>query len=269
MGRRRRAAPAWAENEKTRIVRLNTDEVCGGMIAARHQQDDALFELAGSIARRGLLQPVVVSVCAGRYMLVCGARRLAACRLLGMNQIDAVVIRADYRQMAACFAEEHDTHRPPHFLKTAEMIRFAGASSVLSVMAAGSGRAARALALLGLSPQVRSLLLRRRLSLEQAEPLLSVSAEERQMEAACVIAERGLSPAQAARLCHVHAQEGVQQEEKTLLQEVARMTRRLRGMGMDTSVSAEATEGGLCVRLLLRSKQKRPLVQEKPQDSAN
>ena len=90
--------------------------------------------LAQSIARHGLLQPIVVQENEenGRYMLVCGARRLAACRLLGMTQIDAVQIPGRKPDAAACFQEDHFTRQTVPFLKEA-----AGAGA-----GAGAGRPA-------------------------------------------------------------------------------------------------------------------------------
>lgn len=53
-------------------------------------------QLAESIARRGLDAPITVRRAAsGRYELVAGAHRLAACRMLGHAAIDAFVIEAD------------------------------------------------------------------------------------------------------------------------------------------------------------------------------
>ena len=76
-------------------MRLRTADIYGGMIPSRLREDETLPALAQSIARHGLLQPIVVqeNPANGRYMLVCGARRLAACRMLGLEEIDAVNIR--------------------------------------------------------------------------------------------------------------------------------------------------------------------------------
>ena len=59
-------------------MRLRTADIYGGMIPSRLREDETLPALAQSIARHGLLQPIVVqeNLANGRYMLVCGARRL-------------------------------------------------------------------------------------------------------------------------------------------------------------------------------------------------
>lgn len=57
-----------------------------------HFDDDALQSLAESIKEVGVLQPVVVrGVEDGGYTLVAGERRLRAARLVGLNEIPAVI----------------------------------------------------------------------------------------------------------------------------------------------------------------------------------
>jgi len=58
--------------------------------------DDGLVELAQSIDSLGLLQPVVLVRMGERYRLVAGARRLAACRMLGWETIPANVLQVSH-----------------------------------------------------------------------------------------------------------------------------------------------------------------------------
>lgn len=53
--------------------------------------DPDLVELAQSMQERGLLQPIVVGVDRGQYILIAGERRLRAARQLGWTTIPAVV----------------------------------------------------------------------------------------------------------------------------------------------------------------------------------
>lgn len=56
------------------------------------QDDDHVIELSSSIAKNGLLEPIVVSPAeGGRYDLIAGAHRLAACERLGWETIPAMV----------------------------------------------------------------------------------------------------------------------------------------------------------------------------------
>ena len=69
----------------------------------RTVEPEALAELARSIERHGLLQPIVVRGLddrSGRYMLVAGQRRLRAHQELGRATIFAIVTRGDADELA-------------------------------------------------------------------------------------------------------------------------------------------------------------------------
>lgn len=72
---------AESQEKGVQAVRLRLADIYGGMISSRLKEDAALPVLAQSIARHGLLQPIVVQENEenGRYMLVW--RRAAACSL--------------------------------------------------------------------------------------------------------------------------------------------------------------------------------------------
>ena len=57
--------------------------------------EEALAELAASIAAHGVLQPVLVTETLGGYRLVAGERRLRAAQMAGLERIPAVIRQAD------------------------------------------------------------------------------------------------------------------------------------------------------------------------------
>ena len=68
----------------------------------RHFDEDALEELAASIAARGVIQPVVVRpLGAGRYQLVAGERRWRAAQRARLHEIPAIVRQLDDREVTA------------------------------------------------------------------------------------------------------------------------------------------------------------------------
>lgn len=269
--RRRMTGQAGCENEKVRSIRVRTDDICGGMLTGREQQDPQLTVLAGSIARYGLLQPVVVrrNPALGRYVLVCGTRRLAACRLLGVREINAMLIEADEETAVVCFLQEHAAHCPPHFLAEAELT--AGREDIAEKMPDGGLRLKRACRLLALPQPVKSVVRRHALSLEQAEPLLAIAQADRQMETAAVIAERGLSPAQVRRLVCAPWEKSAEQNAalrgrrrmmRIAMEEVSRMAERLRALGLETGMTVHAQERGVCIQILIQNGKKAAGQQE-------
>ncbi len=68
----------------------------------RHFDEEALEELARSIAARGLIQPVVVRPLGpGRYQLVAGERRWRAAQRARLHEIPAIVRALDDREVTA------------------------------------------------------------------------------------------------------------------------------------------------------------------------
>lgn len=58
--------------------------------------EDALSELADSIAKHGLIQPIVVRpMSSGAYQIVAGERRWRACRMAGLDQVPVVIKELD------------------------------------------------------------------------------------------------------------------------------------------------------------------------------
>ena len=69
----------------------------------RHFDDDALTELAASIAARGVIQPVIVRPHGGegRYQLVAGERRWRAAQKAQLHEIPALIRELDERDVMA------------------------------------------------------------------------------------------------------------------------------------------------------------------------
>ncbi|MDD5655717.1 MAG: ParB/RepB/Spo0J family partition protein [Elusimicrobia bacterium] len=63
----------------------------------KHFDQEKLAELAASIREHGLAQPIIVSSDgdSGAYELIAGERRLRACELAGLNEVEVVVRHAD------------------------------------------------------------------------------------------------------------------------------------------------------------------------------
>ena len=58
----------------------------------REFDDEALAELADSIAQHGVLQPLLVRpIAGGGYQIVAGERRFRACRMAGVQEVPVVI----------------------------------------------------------------------------------------------------------------------------------------------------------------------------------
>ncbi len=104
-------------------VRLDT------IIIGRRIREDAgdLADLVDSIRRHGLMNPVTVTE---KLELVAGYRRMAACRILGMDEIECrVVAPASKLEMLLMEADENRARKN---LTTSDMDRFEEARRYLT-----------------------------------------------------------------------------------------------------------------------------------------
>ena len=85
-------SPAQPQGEAN-FVMLPTEQIRAGRFQPRTTiRESALEELKASIKRSGVIEPIIVRpVAHGTYELVAGERRLRATRLLGIQEIPAVI----------------------------------------------------------------------------------------------------------------------------------------------------------------------------------
>ncbi len=167
----------------------------------------ALRDLAESIRQCGLLQPISVrALDEGGYELISGARRMAACRLLGMTHIDAIVMPATAKESALLALIENLQREDLHYFEEAE-----GYASVLKrfalsqeELAARIGRSqstvANKLRLLRLGQAVRDLLRSQELTERHARALLRLPEDADRLKILAQITARGLNVQQTDAL---------------------------------------------------------------------
>ncbi|MFV0440952.1 MAG: ParB/RepB/Spo0J family partition protein [Lachnospirales bacterium] len=77
------------------IVSLKIESILPNKYQPRKQFDkDNLYSLAKSIKENGILQPITVRVCDGKFELVAGERRLKACKLIGLTYIPTIIVNS-------------------------------------------------------------------------------------------------------------------------------------------------------------------------------
>lgn len=186
-----------------RVHYLNVDAICANPNQPRRSfEPEALKELAGSIARYGILQPLTVRRCAAGYELIAGERRLRAARLAGLHEVPCLVLRSDEEESSLLSLIENLQRCDLHYLEEAAAIARLIATYGLSQEQAAErlGRSQSAVAnklrLLRLSPECAALLRENGLSERHARALLRLTDGEERLAALRVIAARGYNVAQ-------------------------------------------------------------------------
>lgn len=179
----------------------------------RRFDDDSLDELAESIRRNGLLQPLVVRPAADGYEIVAGERRWRALKRLGHERAPIVVRELSDDQMLVLALVENLQRENLSPLEEAagyrQLIEEFGLTQEEVGRQVGRDRStiANTLRLLTLPDPVRELLEAGRLSAGHARAILGIEDEEDQAALARTVAEKGLSVRETERRVRI-AREG-------------------------------------------------------------
>ena len=189
-------------SEERRVLRLRTSEIRPNPRQPRRMFDEgALRELAASIRRHGILQPLTVRRRNGVWELVAGERRLRAARLAGLETVPCIEAEVDDRESALLALVENLQRQDLHYFEEAAAIAayLRQSGSTQEEAAAQLGRSPSAVAnklrLLRLSQPCQALLLEKGLTERHARALLRLEDDEERLAAAKVIASRHLNVA--------------------------------------------------------------------------
>ena len=162
--------------------------------------DAALQELADSLRRYGVIQPVTARRLEnGFYQIIAGERRWRAARLAGLEEIPVRVIDADDRRTAELALVENLQREDLNPIEEARgyqaLIEEYGLTQEEAAQSVGRSRPAvtNALRLLSLSPAVLSLVEEGKLSAGHARALLPIAEEKAQKAAADEVLKKSLS----------------------------------------------------------------------------
>lgn len=148
-----------------------------------------LKELADSIARHGVLQPLTVRVKGDRFELIAGERRLRASKMAGLLEVPCIVMDVDMEKSGIIALIENIQRSDLDFVEEAEgisrLIRLFGMSQDAAAKALGKSQSAVAnkLRILRLPSDVLMRLRDAGLSERHARALLRLDSAQRQRDA--------------------------------------------------------------------------------------
>ena len=153
--------------------------------------EQALQDLADSIAQYGLIQPIVArKLDSGYYQIIAGERRWRASRMAGLTEVPVRVLEADDRRTTELALVENLQREDLNPIEEARgyktLMEDYGLTQEETARSVGRSRpaVANALRLLGLSPAVMALVERKELSAGHARAILPLESEKQQLELA-------------------------------------------------------------------------------------
>lgn len=200
----------FAENteEKEGTVTLRLSEIEPNRSQPRKDFDDeALAELAESIAQHGILQPILVRpIFAGGYQIVAGERRWRAARMAGLMEVP-VIIRdmddAEFMQLALIENLQREDLTPLEEAKGYQSLMDAHGFTQEDISkTVGKSRPAvtNALRLLNLPESVQKMMEEGLLTAGHGRTLLAFKKEEDLLNAAKKVVEEGISVRELERM---------------------------------------------------------------------
>ena len=247
-------------SEERRGLRLRTSEIRPNPRQPRRMFDEgALRELAASIRRHGILQPLTVRRRNGVWELVAGERRLRAARLAGLETVPCIEAEVDDRESALLALVENLQRQDLHYFEEAAAIAayLRQSGSTQEEAAAQLGRSPSAVAnklrLLRLSQPCQALLLEKGLTERHARALLRLEDDEERLAAAKVIASRHLNVAQTEQYIEKRLAElqstppagrrtYIIKDVRLFLNSIDRSLRIIREAGVDAQCQREDSE---------------------------
>ena len=183
-----------------KIAQVPVDKIGSNPHQPRRSYDqESLKELAQSIKKDGLLQPVVVRKKEGAYELIMGERRLMAARLAGLETIPVIfkaVDEADSLRLALVENLQRENLNPIDVARAyRSLIETFGLSQEEMAGMIGKSRSAVAntIRLLFLPDRIQALLSENKLTEGHARALLALPTAAEQLALAQRIIEYGLS----------------------------------------------------------------------------
>jgi ParB family chromosome partitioning protein len=201
----------------------------------REMAQDALNDLAESIKKHGVMQPIVVRRLGGdgsRYEIVAGERRWRAARLAGLTTIPAIVRDLpDELAIALALIENIQREDLSPMEQAHALQRFHdefGMSHQEIADAVGKARAtvSNLLRLMSLEEEVKTLLDHGDLDMGHARALLALSGQH-QVETGKQVVARGLSVRQTEQLIRDIVNPPAPKPERAVLPDIEQLSRRL------------------------------------------
>ena len=170
--------------------------------------EEKLKELADSIARHGMVQPIIVRQNGERFVIVAGERRFRAARLAGLTQVPVIVKALDDAEVMEVALIENLQRENLNPIEEAAAIRFQmeqhdlTQEEVAKRLAKSRPAIAKSLRLLNLDDGVQDYVREGKLSAGAARALVAVKDARKQRTLAQEASLRGLSVREVERRAH-------------------------------------------------------------------
>ena len=234
------------------------DEIALADIIPNPDQPRTLFkaeeieELAASIEKEGLLQPIVVRPVGKRFQIVAGERRWHACRMLGLTNVPVRIVNAnDDKAIELALVENvqradlnpvEEAYGYKRLMERQGMTQ----SEVAAAVSKGRSTIANALRLLELPEDAQQLLFEEKITAGHARAILSIPSEDGRRKLTERLMNERLSVREAEKLARLlsggSAPEGEAPTREPLPASIKKVAQGLREV-LKTNVRVKTSRG--------------------------
>jgi len=182
--------------------------------------EDGLNELANSIRASGLIQPILLRRSGERYQLVAGERRWRAAGKAGLDKVPAVVREIDDTEALELALAENllrEALNPLEVARAYERLQqqfHLTHEQIAERLGLNRSTVTNTLRLLGLPPEVQTLLMEDKISAGHARALVAVNSPQAQAKLAKLVVDQGLSVRNLEQLVAPHPRSQEKQDPK-------------------------------------------------------
>ncbi|NLA86934.1 MAG: ParB/RepB/Spo0J family partition protein [Clostridiales bacterium] len=193
--------------EASRIVYLAAGDILPNPEQPRKTfEPNAMRELASSISRYGILQPLTVRRRGSGYELVSGERRLRAAKLVGLKDVPCIVLDVDSQESSILALVENLQRRDLDFIEEAEglhrLVNINGykQEEIARLVGLSQSAVSNKLRILKLSPELLFMIRETGLTERHARALLKLGEERDRLEIFDQIIKKNLNVANTEAL---------------------------------------------------------------------
>ena len=224
-------------------------------------RQEALEELAESIRRHGVLQPLSLRRVGTSYELIAGERRLRAAKLAGLNEVPCIIMTMDDRESGTAALVENLQRQDLDFVEEAwgisRLMQLGNLSQEQAAKLLGKSQSsiANKLRLLRHSPEVLSALREADLTERHGRALLKLETETEKLSAISVIARQEMSVARAekyiAELLSGKSREPRRANVTSFLNSLTHSLARIQSSGIGAVSERRETENEIVVTITI------------------
>ena len=262
--------------EERRVLRLPASAIRPNPRQPRRVfEERGLRELAASIRRHGIIQPLTVRRGPEGWELVAGERRLRAAKMAGLETVPCIEAAVDERESALLALVENLQRKDLHYFEEAaaiaDYLRQSGATQeeAAALLGRSPSAVANKLRLLRLSPECREVLVKNGLTERHARCLLRLEEETERLAAVKHMAAKQLNVAQAEqyverRLAAIQStppagrRTFILKDVRLFLNSVDRGLRMIREAGVDAQTGREETEDAIVLTIRIPKQRSSP-----------